>query len=155
MGMRIKRVLCTLSFIFLLYSCEEVSPLFQADQTYQVSAMRDNVSLDEYALIKKNEEIQPVFARAVRGDPDLQGLQVYLRASDRMQTEEIVLYTIEKDKKNENETDEKSETDEKEGEDDQNVEENKKIILVNRMDEALPSFSLPQNLESGVYTIVF
>ncbi|MDR0475019.1 MAG: hypothetical protein LBH43_15265 [Treponema sp.] len=81
--------------IFLLFcSCGEMNSIFPVSRTYQVSALTEDVSLDEAVLIRKKDKIRPFFTHSVKGDTDLQGLRILLQDIDGGQVGEAVLYYI-------------------------------------------------------------
>jgi hypothetical protein len=128
-------------FIFLFSSCGEMDSLFPISQTYQVSAIAGERSLEEYALLAQDDKITPFFVHSVKGDPDIAGLKVLLQTAEGIQAGKAVLYTagFEGDEEPENLEAEKEEE-----------------YLLARMDGDLPSFSIPSDqLKPGAYVAVF
>jgi hypothetical protein len=108
---------------------------------YEVSARGVSLSLDEYALIKQGESIQPYFVQSIRGDPDVIGLTVTLNSADGTQAGGQILYLL----GSAEETDIYGGTD----------EEPEISILMERMDSIFPRFSMPADLEPGPYVMSF
>jgi hypothetical protein len=119
--------------VLLLCSCGEMDSLFPVYHAYQVSAARGSLSLDDYALIKEDDEIEPRFVHPIHGDRDVQGLRVVLQNARGDSVEWEALY--------------KSKAEGGRGEEG--------IISVEHMSGKLPPFRLPRNLETGAYVMVF
>jgi hypothetical protein len=68
-----------LVFFLILCSCGEFDSVLPINQTYQVSATAGDHSLDEYAGIRLDDEIQPFFVQSIKGDQDIRGLVVSLQ----------------------------------------------------------------------------
>jgi hypothetical protein len=62
--------------------------------SYQVSALVEGTSLDEYSVVKANDAVQPVFIDPVLEDPDLTGLLVYLRSPEGETAGKQVYYLL-------------------------------------------------------------
>ncbi|MDR1566417.1 MAG: hypothetical protein LBS48_03930 [Treponema sp.] len=105
--------------MFLLFcSCGEMDSVLPINQTYQVSALAGEKSLDDNALLLRAGEIKPFFVHSVKGDPDVAGLRVLLQTDSEPLAREAAFY-------------------------------------LERLDQDLPPFALPQDLEPGAYLMVF
>jgi hypothetical protein len=110
---------------------------------YQVSAMGESSSLDEYALIKQDEKIQPFFVQSIKNDPDIISLTITLMKPDGAQAGKQINYvldTAEEIYKYEN------------GE---SGEDLGILIPMERMDGDFPSFTMPLDMEPGPFVMVF
>jgi hypothetical protein len=129
-------------YIFLFCACEGMRPILPLNRMYEVSARGESLSLDEYALIKQGESIQPYFVQSIRGDPDVIGLGVTLNAADGTRAGGQILYLLGS----------------AEGTD---IDGNgsagnpRTSILMERMDSTFPRFSMPLDLEPGPYVMSF
>jgi hypothetical protein len=85
-------------FIFLvLCSCGELDSIFPAAQTYQIAALSGKQSLEEYALIRAGDKIQPAFVDPISNDKDIAGLKVFFQSPEGAQAGRAILYTAEFD----------------------------------------------------------
>jgi hypothetical protein len=109
---------------------------------YEVSARGESLSLDEYALLKQGERIQPYFVQSIRGDPDVIGLTVTLNAADGTQAGGQILYLLGSAK----ETDIYG---------DESAGNPGTSIRMEHMDSIFPRFSMPLDLKPGPYVMSF
>ena len=67
-----------LAVLLILFSssCGDMETILPVGRNYLVSAMWDGYSLDEYALIKTGETIQPFFVYPIKDDPDVASVTV-------------------------------------------------------------------------------
>ena len=154
---RIKAVLAAGAvFLILLISCGEMDSVLPINRTYQISARGEKYSLDEYALLSKNEKIQPFFVHPIINDPDVEGLTITLETPEGTGAGEIIRYVLEdrETSGNEERIDEYADTwtDESGAEAEDEIEI---LIPLERMDGTLPSFSLPEDLDIGPYIMIF
>jgi hypothetical protein len=177
---KIRRAFIILFISSLFLTCGELDTVLPSSGTYKVNALVNNSSLNESSLnesslITKNDRIFPYFVTSVTGDPDVQGLLIFLQTPAGEIAEKKIHYTLKPVEEEKGEK--KSITINGEIEtkapvfDGQNAEitempqttgpvktENKEtetLIHVNRLDKDLPPFSLPENLPVGQYTLVF
>jgi hypothetical protein len=174
---KIRPALIILFISSFFVTCGELDTVLPSSGTYQVNALVNNVSLNESSLIAKNDRIFPYFATSVAGDPDIQGLLIFLQTPEGERAGKKIQYTLKpvEEKKEEGGSGVINEETETEAEppvsDGQNTEPSEKpqtagpvkttseetetLIHVNRLDKDLPSFSLPENLPIGQYSLVF
>jgi hypothetical protein len=119
---------------FLMLSCGEFDSVLPVTQTYQVSAMAGDHSLDEYAGIRLEDEIQPFFVHPVQGDQDIRGLAVSLQTPDGKPAGQKIRYLF--------------------GEPEEE-EDGEALILAAETDGKLPRFRMKEDLETGSYDMVF
>ncbi|MDR2619352.1 MAG: hypothetical protein LBC62_10820 [Treponema sp.] len=126
--------------MFLLFcSCGEMDSIFPINQTYQVSALAGERSLNDNALLVRTGEIKPFFVHSIEGDPDVAGLRILLQTDGEPAAREAAFYTSGFAKP----------------EDDKEDETPEGAVSLERMDQDLPPFTLPQDLEPGAYMMVF
>jgi hypothetical protein len=175
---KVTAALVVLFLASLFITCGELDTVLPSSGTYQVSALVNNSSLNESSLLAKNDRISPYFATSVTGDPDIQGLLVFLQTPAAEIVGAKIHYTLKpaEEEPGENKSDTKNGETEREipvsGNQDTETGENPSpaepvqttepaktkteiLIHVNRLDKDLPSFSLPETLTIGQYTMVF
>ena len=140
---RIKAALtAAIIIIFLFCSCGEMDFSFPVSRNYQVSAQGEIYSLDEYAVIKKDEKIQPFFISPINGDPDVASLTVSIITSKGKKSGTIIRYVLksiyEIEKSNNYDSEDEFYT-----------------LTLERMDEKFPAFTMPKDLQAAHYTLVF
>ena len=135
---RVLTVPAVIIAIFLICSCGDMELVLPASRNYQVSARGETFNLDEYALIKKNENIRPFFIYPLKDDPDVTSILIYFNTADGIQAGPGIRYIL------------KTAYDSENHEADQ-----EKIILLNNLNGTLPVFPMPGDLETGIYTMVF
>jgi hypothetical protein len=123
-----------LFFFLLLCSCGEFDSVLPINETYQVSAMAGDHSLDEYSGISLNVEIQPFFSHSIRDDQDIRGLVVYLQTPGGKAVGPKIRYAI--------------------GEYEE-AKDGEVLIEAAGTDRKLSGFQLPEDLETGPYRMVF
>ena len=129
--------------IFFALSCMEIDPIFPQSRNYELSARGAEYSIDEYALIRKNETIQPFFVFPLKDDPDVAGITVSLRTSDGRQAGNNVRYVLEAAQIPEDSAD-------------KDLEEKSDIVLfLENLGGLFPPFSMPENIRIGPYLMVF
>jgi hypothetical protein len=119
---------------FLMLSCGEFDSVLPINQTYQVSAMAGGHSLDEYAGIRLEDEIQPFFVHSIKEDQDIRRLVVSLQTPDGKPAGQKIHYLF----------------GEPEEEEDGEV-----LLRAARTDEKLPRFRMDEGLKTGSYDMVF
>jgi hypothetical protein len=123
-----------LIFILTLCSCGEFDSVFPVNQTYQVSATVGDYSLDEYSVIRLNDEIQPFFVNSISGDHDIRELTVFFQTPGGRPAGKKIRYSI----------------------GDSEEEENSELLIrAAGTDRKLPSFRMSEDLEIGSYRMVF
>lgn len=142
-----------LFFFLILCSCGEFDSVLPINQTYQVSALAGDHSLDEYSGIRLHDEIQPFFVHPVNGDQDIRGLMVFLQTPEGEPVGEKIRYSI--GEPEEEEEEEKKEAEGEEEEEEAEGEKDRVLILAAGTDKKLPSFRMGEDLEIGPYRMVF
>jgi hypothetical protein len=149
-------------FILLFCACGEMGSIIPLSRIYQVSAMVESYSLDEYALIKQDEKIRPFFVQSIRNDPDIISLVITLKAADGTQAQQIsyVLDTAEDtDNLDDTQDDKSDDNDDKYDIDEDDIEDPEEdsiiVIPMEGMGGTFPHFTMPLNLEPGPYVMVF
>lgn len=169
-----KRAVFVLFIASFFSACGELDMVLPSAGTYQVDALVNETPLNECSLIGKADRIYPYFVNPVTDDPDVTGLLVFLQDSSGQIVGQKIQYTLggetaepEQPPPGSGESPEESETDSKpEGEtikasesihiiEPAEIEESVTLIPVNRLDESLPFFTLPDSLEFGHYTMTF
>jgi hypothetical protein len=166
-------------WVLFLAACGDLDTILPSSVTYQVSALVGRTSLDDYSVVKTDDEVQPVFINPVLKDPDLTGLLVYLLSPEGEIVGKKVYYLL---KTGEDQT-EPSQNPAQDGtqdpvydgnaetaldgpgeEENSEKNENRPIdpaegketrIHVSRLDKDLPAFPFPENLKLGLYSLVF
>ena len=145
-GMNIGRIRAVLTaaiiIIFLFSSCDEMDLTLPITRNYHVSVRGEDYPLDEYAVLRVNEGIQPFFISPINNDPDVTGLTISIMTIDTLETVATVRYVLESTSENDRSTFD---------EDGEEVQ----IIDISRIDGSLPSFFMPEDLEAGPYVMVF
>jgi hypothetical protein len=126
-----------LIFSAVVFSCGELDTVFPASGTYRVNALVNNRTLDDCAVIRGDDMIQPFFGNSVANDPDVSGLTVFLKDSAGAVYGKT-LYTLKADTA---------------GREDAPDEET--VIYVSRLDRDIPYFTIPEGLNPGTYIMVF
>lgn len=134
--MSLKKTAAAGGLVFLiLCSCGEFDSVLPINQTYQVSATAGDHSLDEYAGIALDDEIQPFFVQSVEGEGgDIRGLEVSLQTPGGKPAGQKIRYLFGGP----------------EEEDDGGA-----LILAAGTDGKLPRFRLGESLAMGPYRMVF
>ena len=128
-------------FFFSLFSgCYDLDVYYPSNGSYRIKALLNGASLEECSIIRSGDKIRPYFTTSVKSDPDLDGLLAYVQNSRGKITGDIYWYTIKTPADN-------AEKDLKKG-------KPVKIITVKSLDQELPSFILPENLDIGPYSLV-
>jgi hypothetical protein len=161
------------SSLFVACSDVDIGTLYTSSGGYKVNALVNGNSLENCSIIRSNDKIQPYFADSVINDPDLTGLLVYLQNSrGEIPGEKIryMLYAyvdevdlpvtkveIEESSENEEEATKSEETSGVAGQTTSNerLDSREKVVIVKSFDQDLPYFPIPQNLETGSYSLVF
>jgi hypothetical protein len=93
--MNIKKAAAAAGYLLflILNSCGEFDSVLPVNHTYQVSAMVEDHSLDEYAGIGQNDKIRPYFVHSISGDQDITGLTVFLQNPEGAQVGEKLILT--------------------------------------------------------------
>ena len=95
MGVRsIGKTLAVMAVLSLFSGCGEMDMLFLRNESYQVTALVNGNSLDGCSIIRSDDKIRPYFAAPVENDPDLTGLLVYIQDSQGKVMGDQVLYTL-------------------------------------------------------------
>jgi hypothetical protein len=118
----------------ILVSCGEFDSVFPVNQTYLVSARAGDYSLDEYSVIRQDDEIRPFFVHSIKEDQDITGLTVFLRTPEGKQAGKKIRYAI------------AGPEEEEDGE---------MPIPAAGTDRELPYFRLDEGPEIGFYRMVF
>jgi hypothetical protein len=175
MGMCLQKgmiVFITAGALSLLSACNQLDIVLPSMGSYQVNALINHSSLDEYSIIAAEDTVQPYFSSSVAGDPDLVSLVVYLEDSAGYAVGGRVRYTTEAVPVREDgeaeggvpesgaETAAAGGSTEEPGLPARNLTaENDPagdfLIPVDGFTGHLPSFPIPQKLEIGYYTMVF
>jgi hypothetical protein len=149
----IKAIVLILSFLLLsiLCACGELNtPLFLSDGTYQVKALVNGSPLEDCSIVRQNDEIIPYFAVSVAEDPDLMGLLVYLQNPKKEIVGGNVLYTTDPDEAA------AQMVTQQEGEEGTSAgRKYDTIIQIESFEQGIPRFPLPENMEIGLYRLVF
>jgi hypothetical protein len=136
----------SLIFFLMLCSCGEFDSVFPINQTYQVSATAGDYSLDEYSVIRLDDEIQPFFVHSISGDPDIRGLMVFFQTPDGKPAGQKIRYSI-------GDPEEEKEEEDKEREEEE--EEDELLILAAGMERKLLPFRMSEDLKIGPYRMIF
>ncbi|MDR2606942.1 MAG: hypothetical protein LBC57_01000 [Treponema sp.] len=126
-----------LTFSTLFFSCGELDTVLPTSGTYRVNALVNNQTLDDCAVIRSDDQIQPFFANSVANDPDVSGLTVFLKDSGGAVYGKT-LYTLKPD-----------------GTEWEGKPNDGKIIHVSRLDRDIPYYNIPEDLNLGTYIMVF
>jgi hypothetical protein len=168
------KALCALVFLLVLTGCGELDLLFPQSESYHVKALINGNSLDDCSLIWAADEIRPYFAASVGNDPDLTGLLVYIQNSKGEIVGEKVLYSLQpysakaetlEETENEGDPAELA-AEESPGQkgakgkwgfiNTNTVETDDAVVIaVKSLDQEIPPFPLPENMEIGPYSLVF
>ncbi|MCL1837099.1 MAG: hypothetical protein FWG46_06095 [Treponema sp.] len=163
-----------LVLLLALAGCGELDSLFPQSESYHVKAMINGNSLEDCSLIWAADEIRPYFAASVGNDPDLTGLLVYIQNSRGEVVGEKVLYSLQPYSGG---AEAPNETAQEGGPAELAAEEtpgngaargkwgfiNTKaaepddavVIVVASLDQEIPPFPIPENMEIGPYILVF
>jgi hypothetical protein len=125
----------SLFFLLMLCSCGEFDSIFPVNQTYQVSAITGNYSLDEYSGLRLHDEIQPFFIHPIKEDQDIRELVVSFQTPWGQPVGKKIRYSI--------------------GGDSGEEEDGEVLIRVAGTEEDLPPFRMNGDLEIGSYRMVF
>lgn len=162
-------------FGLLLGSCAPIDSFFPSIGNYKIDIQINNVSLDESSFVRSNDRIRPFFENSVSDDPDVTGLEIFLRDSMGIILDWRIIFELDPDvfadddfiEYEEQEIDGETEalTDEvlRETAENSNSRLNYRLlhssdqrsVFVVRCPDNLPSFTLPDNLPIGRYVIVF
>lgn len=82
--------------IFMFAACGELTTVLPSGGRtyYRVNAMVNRIPLDEYSIIKKDDEIRPYFINSVANDPDILGLTVFIQTPSGVTVSPKVQYTL-------------------------------------------------------------
>ena len=175
MGFRDKgKAFFALVILMAATGCGDLDLLFPQSESYHVKAMINGNSLEDCSLIWATDEIRPYFADSVENDPDLTGLLVYIQNSKGEIIGDKVLYSLQiQSDEAETPKDTAIEADPaelsvREQVGHRGVREkwgfiNTKpietdaaiVIAVRSLDQEIPPFPLPENMEIGPYSLVF
>lgn len=122
------------SCIALLYSCSDLSSTIGADGTYRVSAYIGNMAPESKSMVRPEDSIRPSFITDISTDPDVHSLHVSV-LNEREQLVSEYLYTVDTRK--------------------DYSEESAELNFVDSLNDRLPSFKLPSNIDPGTYVLVF
>jgi hypothetical protein len=136
-------------FIFLFCSCGEMGSIIPLSRMYQVSAMVESYTLDEYALIKQDEKIRPFFVQSIKNDPDIIGLTITLRNPDGTQAGKQISYVLDSAEEIDEEDEKIDKSDIEDADEDTGI-----VIPMERMDGVFPYFTMPLDMEPGPYIMV-
>ncbi|MDR2543781.1 MAG: hypothetical protein LBC80_10095 [Treponema sp.] len=148
--------------------------LFPSIGNYKIIIQINNIPLDECSFASSGDKIRPFFEESVSNDPDVTGLEVFLRDSRGNIIEWKVIYELDPDLPQDEDIDEDKEEDLELAVDDETSETPAKknpsettasinsrslhslteVIFWVRDLSDLPPFSLPVNLPMGRYTVV-
>jgi hypothetical protein len=81
--------------LFILGACGDLGTVLPSTGTYQVSALINEYSLDEYSVISQNDRVRPFFINSIINDPDVRGLTVFLQSPLGNLSGGKVKYTLE------------------------------------------------------------
>ena len=127
-----------IAIILLFSSCGDVNLFLSGNRNYQISARIGDNSLDNYALIKKDEKVQPFFVSPPRDDPDAAALSISLKTAGGITVGRSYHYILKSAYKP-----------------DFFETENGDIFLLDRFGTILPSFSINDEIKLGPYIMVF
>jgi len=133
MGMSAKSTVkrpIVLVFLCFLIGCDAMDNILPPD-AYKVNAQVNNIPLDECSFVNIDGKIHPYFEKPVSNDPDVTSLLVFIKNSRGVVIGQKVIYSL-YDK----------------------AEQDELLVKVKNLDEALPSFPLPENLPIDRYTLV-
>jgi hypothetical protein len=176
------RTAAVVIFFSLFAACSDVDigTLYSPNGSYQVRALVNGNSLESCSIVRSDDKIQPYFAASVINDPDLVGLLVYLQnprgeiigdktryllhiyadeadleaaSTENEENSEITAPEFEENDDEITQTGEEIEDMPTVGAD--WVDSNEKLVIVKSFDNDLPYFSIPQNLEPGLYSLIF
>ncbi|GHV87307.1 hypothetical protein AGMMS50255_6030 [Spirochaetia bacterium] len=152
----------------LLTACGAMDTVLPSGGIYGVNALIGKFSLDECSIITEKDTVRPFFTNPVKNDPDITGLMVFLQSPGGEIAGGKVQYTIEVVDTGVVPDDGDKDRDGEDGEEETEEEENTgtepekqdgaltdTLIHVSRLDNTLPPFPLPENLDIGRYTLVF
>jgi hypothetical protein len=171
----------TMLFLLLclaLFGCGDLGIVLPRDGTYRIRTLVNDNSLGDCSLIQAGDMIRPYCDSSVTEDPDVRGILVLILNSQKETVGRNVRYVlkgyatdmpVEEDASNLDSKTEKIELEENvlestEGDEDTSevisedgpIEETEDIVIVvDRLDSKLPPFTMPENLEIGLYTLVF
>ena len=134
-----KRFICRLPAVILIIlavSCTDMDTLMPAGRNYEVSARIEGFTLDEYALVKKDETIRPFLVYAPKNDPDIAAITVTINSSQGLPEGEKTIYILESVYNS------------------WSIDESENIQIVEHLGGTLPELSLP-DMEIGPHTAVF
>ena len=148
-NIKFSRVLLALAagagLVLLLSACMEMNSIFPQSRNYQLSARGEEYSIDEYALIRKNDRIHPFFIFPLKDDPDVSTITVSFRTSDGRLAGNNIRYVLEATKIMEI----------AEAENEEIEEESDIIFFIENFDGLFPAFFMPQDINIGPYLLVF
>ena len=125
--------------IFLVFSCSEIDSILPQSRNYELSARGEEYSIDEYALIRKDDRIQPFFVFPINDDPDVTGITVSLQTSDGKQAGNNIRYLLETARVIDISENEVTDI----------------VFFLENLDGFLPSFIFPDDINIGPYLLVF
>ena len=135
MGMCIQRIAKSLIFlaivVFLNVGCDAAGSFLSSGGAYRLNARVSGIPLDECSFVVSGDKITPYFEEPISDDPDVTALMIFLRNIRGDITGQKVLYSL-----------------------DGEAEDDETVIRVKSLDNALPSFPMPENMSFGQYTIV-
>lgn len=122
--------------ILFMGGCEAIDEILPSAGTYKLNININDTLLDDCSYVMLNDSIHPSFFEPVSRDQDVTALMVYLRNASGDNLGWRVIYGLER-----------------------NVslwqgDSSNIIMTVKNLDDNLPSFKLPSNLPSGIYTII-
>ncbi|MDR0323213.1 MAG: hypothetical protein LBI12_02045 [Treponema sp.] len=135
MDMGSRKVIKTLfSLVIIVFwgGCDAMDSFLPSVGTYKINALVNDIPLDECSFIGSNKALRPYFEESVSNDPDVTALVVFLRNSRGEIIGQRVVYSLEND----------------------GFEANETVVLVKNLDDVLPAFPLPVNLSIGRYIMV-
>ena len=134
-------VLAITGLLLLVFSCSEIDSIFPQSRNYELSARGEDYSIDEYALIRKDDKIQPFFIFPLNDDPDVSGITVSLKTSDGKQAGNIVRYLLGAARVFDNPGNDGEITD--------------IVFFLENLGGLLPPFFIPDDINVGPYFLVF
>ena len=104
---------------------------------YKVNVQINSLTLDDCSFVTSSDTIRPFFEDSVSNDQDVTGLMVFLKNSGGSVIGNRVLYSLVQ-----------------ENADDPDAASDDVVILVKNLDDFMPSFPMPKNLQPAMYTMV-
>ncbi|GAB1484624.1 hypothetical protein MASR2M78_34420 [Treponema sp.] len=122
-----------LGIVALLLSCGNMDTLITNKAPYSLFVYAGIRNLDDGAVLHAEDSIRPALDSAVRDDPDARGIRVSLKNIEGLPVAGDVEYRLDKKSRS--------------------PEDQEGIIYVGGLDGILPSFTLPKDLEVGLYVL--